>query len=71
MNEMNPGSFSFGPVWWAVFLAIVAVAVVGVMGLFLWQAGKERAPRRTPVPAQRPTRAVRQSGTTTRGELAS
>lgn len=44
---MNPGSFSFGPVWWAVFLAVVALTVVGVMLLFLWQAGREKAPRTT------------------------
>lgn len=42
---MNPGSFSFGPLWWAVFIAIAAFAVVGVMILFLWQASKEPAPR--------------------------
>ncbi|MEI5676109.1 MULTISPECIES: hypothetical protein [unclassified Nocardioides] len=45
MNEMNPGSFSFGPLWWAVFLAVMALAVVAVMCLFLWQASKESAPR--------------------------
>ncbi|HTW17383.1 MAG TPA: hypothetical protein VMF51_19815 [Nocardioides sp.] len=45
INEMNPGSFSFGPLWWALFIAIAAFAVVGVMILFLWQASKESAPR--------------------------
>jgi len=53
MNEMNPGSFTFGPTWWAVFLALVALAVVAVMLLFLWQAGRERAPRQTPAEATR------------------
>lgn len=53
---MNPGSFSFGPTWWAVFIGIMALAVVATMCLFLWQAGKERAPRRAPSPApQRPS----------------
>ncbi|WP_244931126.1 hypothetical protein [Nocardioides sp. W7] len=44
-NEMNPGSFNFGPLWWAIFIAIAAFAVVGVMMLFLWQASKESVPR--------------------------
>lgn len=46
MNEMNPGSVNFGPVWWAVFLAIMAVGVVATMCLFLWQASKEPVPRK-------------------------
>ena len=25
---MNPGSFSFGPIWWAVFIGIAALLVV-------------------------------------------
>ncbi|NPC97332.1 hypothetical protein [Nocardioides sp. zg-DK7169] len=57
-NEMNPGSFEFGAVWWAGFIAVVAFSVVAIMGLFLWQAVKEPAarpahaePRRTPAPS--------------------
>ncbi|SDC82692.1 hypothetical protein [Nocardioides lianchengensis] len=45
MNEMNPGSFSFGPLWWAIFLGVMALAVVAVMCLFLWQASRESTPR--------------------------
>lgn len=48
---MNPGSLSFGPVFWAVFLAVAALSVVATMCLFLWQASKEQAPRRRPAPA--------------------
>lgn len=48
---MNPGSFSFGPIWWAVFIGIAALLVVATMCLFLWQASKEKAPRRAPSPA--------------------
>jgi hypothetical protein len=56
-NEMNPGSFEFGPTWWAVFIAAAAFSVFAIMGVFLWQAVKEpaakpaHAPRRTPAPS--------------------
>ena len=55
-NEMNPGSFEFGPTWWAVFIA-AAFSVFAIMGVFLWQAVKEpaakpaHAPRRTHAPS--------------------
>jgi len=56
-NEMNPGSFEFGPTWWAVFIAAAAFSVFAIMGVFLWQAVKEpaakpaHAPRRTHAPS--------------------
>jgi hypothetical protein len=48
VNQMNPAGLAFGPVWWSVFLAVVALTVVAVMLLFLRQASKEPV-RRTPV----------------------
>lgn len=60
---MNPGSFSFGPVFWAVFLAIAAISVVATMCLFLWQASKEPAPRR-----QRAAAPARREALTTASE---
>jgi len=69
---MNPGSFSFGPLWWALFIAIAAFAVVGVMILFLWQASKESAPRaathRRADRALEPGRAAREVGAAQAGD---
>ena len=45
MDDMNPGTFDFGPVWWAVFLLVVALVIFALMGLMLWQARRERPAR--------------------------